>query len=89
MDVVDDRNTRSHSTQNFGVNLRRGGGAIRKDTDHSGRWIRDRQSDAYAKTMIPFADAMVTKILAVGSSVAYFICKDSGTRGFWTYHEAH
>ena len=89
VDVVDDRNTISHSTQKFGVNLRRGGSAICKDTDHRGRWIRDRQSDTYTKTMILFANAKVAKILAVGGSVVYFFCKNSGTRGFRTYHKAH
>ena len=89
MDTVDDRNTRSRLTQKFRVNLRRGGGAIRKDIDHRGRRTRDRQSDTYAKTTIPFVNAKVAKTLAIGGSVVYFICKDSGTREFRTYHESH
>ena len=37
VDVVDDRNTGSHSIQKFGVNLGWGGGAIRKSIDHRSR----------------------------------------------------
>ena len=37
VDVVDDRNTGSHSIQKFGVNLGWGGGASRKGVDHRSR----------------------------------------------------
>ena len=38
-DAVDnDRDTGSHSTRKFGVNLGRGGGATRDDVDHRGSW---------------------------------------------------
>ena len=37
VDVADDRNTGSHSTQKFGVNLGWGGGATRKGADHRSR----------------------------------------------------
>ena len=37
VDVVNDRNTKSHSMQKFGVNLGWGGGATRKGVDHRRR----------------------------------------------------
>ena len=84
-DAVDnDRDTGSHSTRKFGVNLGRGGGATRDDVDHRGRWkSRDRQLDTYAETTIPFVDAKVAKILAVGGPVAYFVREDSGITDAW------
>ena len=84
MDVVDDRNTRSHSMRKFGVNLGRGGDATRREIDHCGCWkSRDRQSDTYAKTTIPFVDAKVAKILAVGKSYRVLYCKDSSINDVW------
>ena len=48
--VDDDRDTGSHLTRKFGVNLGRGGGAIRDDVDHCGQWkSRDRQLDTYIR----------------------------------------
>ena len=87
VDVVDGQNTRHHSAQKFGVNLWRGGGTTLKDVDHRGRLkSRDRQSDTYAETIIPFVDPKVEKSLplAVPSRTLFARTTASATRGSWT-----
>ena len=84
-DELDDmRETGSHSTRKFGVNLGRGDGCSRDDVDHRGRWKgSDRQQDQYADTTIPFVDAKVAKSLCVGGAIAYFVREESGVSSEW------
>jgi hypothetical protein len=83
-EIDDERETGSHSTRKFGVNLGRGGGKSRDDVDHRGRWKgHDRQQDQYADTTIPFVDASVAAVLCVGGAIAYFVREESGVSSEW------
>jgi len=82
--VDDDRDTGSHSTRKLAVNLSRGNGRNKDETDHRGRWKgSDRQQDQYADTTIPYVDAIVAAALCVGGPIAYFVRDDSGVSSEW------
>lgn len=76
--------TGSHSLRKLGVNIARGNGCNKDDTDTRARWKgAARQQDTYADTTIPFVDAKVAAALCKGGPVAYVVKTDSGIDDTW------
>jgi len=83
-EAMEDGLTGTHSNRKFSVNIARGNGCSKDDTDHRGRWKSDkRQQDTYADTTIPHVDAKVAAALCKGGPVVYLVKEESGVTDQW------
>ena len=61
----------THSIRKMSATCARSSGVQKDDIDTRGRWRQNRQSDTYVATTVPYPDAKVASVLAMGGPIKY------------------
>ena len=73
----------THSFRKFPASFARRNGCSKDDVDSRGCWRKRRVSDRYVEVNIPYPDAKVAAVLAMGGPVRYGLNNGSGITETW------
>ena len=82
--LFDQRPLGTHSIRKFPATYARRNGCFRDDVDIRGRWKSNkRQVDTYIDVELPYPDAKVAGVLAIGGPIKYELKSNSGLTDEW------
>lgn len=73
----------THSLRKFPSTFARRNGCSKDDIDARGRWRKCRTVDRYIDVNVPYPDAKVASILAIGGPIKYTLKKGTGLTDLW------
>ena len=76
-------NLGTHSFRKYATTYARRNGCSKDDADHRGCWAKKRIVDRYIDRNLPYPDAKVASVLAVGGPIKYVLVHDSGVTDQW------